>query len=192
LSAAGHKVAIANSRGPESLADLVRSIGPRVHAVNIGDAEREGEVVIIAVPLKAYNSLPASEVAGKIVVDAMNYYPDRDGHIAELDSGSTTSSELVARHFSQSRIVKAFNTIYFKDLDSQGDRGRPVTERRAVFVAGDDPAAKEEIASLIESIGFGAVDTGSLREGGRRQQPGTTIYNRYMTVAEGRAAFRQD
>lgn len=185
--AAGHEVALSNSRGPDTLADLLRAIGPGVRAASVLDAARFGEVVVVAVPLKAYPSLPAQELAGKIVVDAMNYYPDRDGRIAELDSGDATSSELVARHIPQARLVKAFNTIYFKHLDSHADSGLPVPLRRAIFVAGDDPSAKAVLASLIESIGFGAVDTGSLRDGGRKQQPGSAIYNRDITVEDASA-----
>ncbi len=186
---AGHEVAISNSREPETLAGLVRELGPSVRAATVSEAARFGEVIIAAVPLKAYRSLPAAELAGKIVVDAMNYYPDRDGRFAELDSGSSTSSELVARHLPQSRVVKAFNTIYFKHLGSQGDLSRPIAERRAIFIAGDDAGAKAEVARLIEGIGFGAVDTGSLREGGRRQQPGTGVYNRDMTVNQALAVL---
>ncbi len=188
LPAAGHEVAISNSRAPESLADQVRRIGSGIHAATAPDAARFGDLVVIAVPLKAYRSLPGAELAGKIVVDAMNYYPDRDGHIAELDSGAATSSELLARYIPQARVVKAFNTIYFKHLGSQGDSKRPIPQRRAIFVAGDDPAAKAEVAALIASMGFGAVDTGSLRDGGRKQQPGSAIYNRDITVAEAHAA----
>jgi 8-hydroxy-5-deazaflavin:NADPH oxidoreductase len=179
---AGHEVAISNSRGPESLAETAKQAGPGVRAATVEEAARFGDLVLAAVPLKAYRSLPASALAGKIVVDAMNYYPDRDGHIAELDSGAATSSELLARHLPQSRIVKAFNTIYFKHLAANGDTARPISERRAIFIAGDDQAAKETVARLIEEIGFGAVDTGGLREGGTRQQPGTAIYNREISV----------
>ena len=180
----GHEIAISNSRGPASLSALVQEMGSGVHAATVEEAARFGEIAVVAVPLKAYSSLPAAALAGRIVVDAMNYYPERDGHIAELDSGAATSSELVARILPGSRVVKAFNTIYFRHLDAEGDTSKPLTERRAIFVAGDDAEAKRQVAKLIEELGFGAVDTGSLRDGGRRQQPGTPVYNRQITTAE--------
>ena len=189
---AGHEVAISNSRAPESLKDLVQGLGPGVQASTPAEAARFGDIVVAAVPLKEYRKLPAAEMAGKVVVDAMNYYPDRDGQIPDLDSGAATSSEMVAAQLPRSRVVKAFNTIYFKHLGSQGDRSLPETDRRAIFIAGDDPRAKAEVAQIIEGIGFGAVDTGSLQDGGRKQQPGSAIYNKDITVREAHGVLGQD
>jgi 8-hydroxy-5-deazaflavin:NADPH oxidoreductase len=188
FAAAGHDVTIANSRGPESLGELVDEIGPNAQAATVADAARDAEIVLVAVPLRAYSELPAEAFAGKVVIDANNYYPERDGQIAELDSGETTSSELLARHLQGARVVKAFNTMNFRPLGSDGRPGAPRAERLAIYVAGDDNRAKEVVAGLIEEIGFAPVDTGSLHEGGARQQPGTPIYNNPMTAEEAEAA----
>ena len=103
--------------------------------------------------------------------------------------GGTTSSELLAAHLPGARIVKAFNTIYFEHLAAQGETALAMDERRAIFVAGDDSQAKQVVFGLIEEIGFGAVDTGSLHDGGLRQQPGSPVYNREMTVREAQAVL---
>jgi 8-hydroxy-5-deazaflavin:NADPH oxidoreductase len=183
---AGHEVAISNSRGPETLRELVAELGPNARAVTPAEAARFGEVVLLAVPLKSYTSLPAAELRGKIAVDAMNYYPDRDGHWAQLDRGQSTSSEMVAAHLSGARVVKAFNTIWFEHLKRKSNKSVPVDERRVIFVSGDDAEAKRVVSQLIEEIGFGPYDLGSLRDSGN-QQPGAAAYNRDITVAEARA-----
>src|SRR5205085_12485136 len=123
---------------------------------------------------------------GKVVIDSNNYYPDRDGHFAALDTGETSSSELLAEHLHGARIVKGFNTIWSEHLKAQGDTGLPLEDRRAIFIAGDDSQAKEIVAKLIEEIGFAAVDMGFLHEGGARQQPGTAVYNRNITAREAK------
>lgn len=174
---AGHEIAVANSRGAETLQDLVNDLGANAQAVSIEEAAEFGEIVLIAIPFGKYETLPREAFRGKIVIDAGNYYPQRDGSFAEIDSGKTTSSELAAAHLHGARYVKGFNTIYFVHLSEQGDTNLPLEKRRAIFIAGDDSAAKEKVAELIEEIGFAAVDTGFLREGGLSQQPGTKIYN---------------
>jgi len=176
FAAAGHEVAVGNSRGPDSLKELVTGLGPNGHAETAEGAARFGEVVLVAIPFGRYTSLPADALAGRIVVDAMNYSPERDGQMVDLDSDRTTSSELLAAHLPGARVVKAFNTVWFKHLNSQGDAGKPVEERRAVPVAGDDDGAKAAVAALIDQVGFGPVDNGGLADGGRRQQPGTPVY----------------
>lgn len=183
---AGHEVALSNSRNPETLADRAEELGPRAHARTAEEAAAFGDVVLLAVPLKAYVDLPVRELEGKIVIDAMNYYPERDGQIAQLDSGETTSSEMLAQHLPGARVVKAFNTIWFEHLKSKGKKNVPVGQRRAIFVAGDDPDAKRVVSQLVADIGFGAYDMGTLRDG-RRQQPGTPVYNKDVTVAEASA-----
>lgn len=182
----GHEVAISNSRGPESLKELVQDLGPRARATSVEEAAAFGELVLVAVPLKAYSSLPRAQLSGKIVIDAMNYYPDRDG---QLDFQGHTSSEFVAQHLPGARVVKAFNTMYFKPLGEQGKPGAPLEERLVLFLAGDDAEAKQIVSRLIEQIGFTPVDTGTLAMGGRRQQPGTAIYNRLMRPAEASEAL---
>jgi predicted dinucleotide-binding enzyme len=171
----GHEVVVSNSRGPDTLQDLVTSLGPSASAATAPDAAIAGELVVVTVPLKNYASVPTAGMNGKPVVDTNNYYPDRDGRIAELDDGVTTSSELLAAHLPDAEIVKAFNTIYFGDLASQGEpRGNP--GRRALPIAGDHGSAKRIVADLIDEFGFDVVDAGVLREG-RRFQPGTPAYN---------------
>jgi predicted dinucleotide-binding enzyme len=182
---AGHEVALSNSRDPETLEPRVAELGPHARAMTAAEAARFGDLVLLAVPLKSYRDLPVEELRGKIVIDAMNYYPERDGQIAALDSGETTSSEMVAAHLPGARVVKAFNTIWFEHLQSKGRKNAPPDERRAIFIAGDDAQAKRAVAELITEIGFGAYDMGGLGEG-RRQQPGTPVYNRDLTVAEAR------
>lgn len=184
---AGHAVSISNSRGPETLRDLVLSLGPKAHAATPSEAAQFGDVVLVAIPLKDYTTLPAAELRGKIAIDAMNYYPERDSHIAPLDSGERTSSELVAAQLPGAYVVKAFNTIWFEHLKTQGKKDAPVDERRVIFVSGDDADAKSAVSRLIEEIGFGPYVLGSLRDSSR-QQPGAALYNRDMTVAEARLA----
>jgi 8-hydroxy-5-deazaflavin:NADPH oxidoreductase len=182
---AGHTVAISNSRGPETLRDLVQELGSGAQAATTIEAAQFGEVVLLAIPLKDFTSLPAAELSGRIAIDAMNYYPDRDGLIASLDVGELASTELVAAQLPGARIVKAFNTIWFEHLKTQGKKDAPVGDRRVIPVSGDDADAKQIVSRLIEQIGFGAVDLGSLRDS-RRQQPGSEIYNRDATVTEAR------
>ena len=182
---AGHEVALSNSRGPETLTEQVAELGTGAQAMTIEDAVAYGDVVLIAIPYGKFALLPFAAFRGKIVIDAMNYYPQRDGYYPELDLEQTTSSELLATFLPGARIVKAFNTIYYEDLASQGNIDLPVEERRAIFIAGDDLEAKQTISKLIAQIGFGPVESGSLSEGGRQQQPGTPVYNRDLTVREG-------
>lgn len=181
---AGHEVLLSNSRRGLGLESLVAELGEKAQAATIEEAARLGEVLLVAIPFGKFATLPAEAFRGKIVIDAGNYYPGRDGNFPELDKDETTSSELLAAHLKGARLVKGFNTIWFEHLRTQGDTSLPLEERRAIFIAGDDSEAKERIARLIEEIGFAAVDTGFLREGGRRQQPGTAIYNKELTARE--------
>jgi predicted dinucleotide-binding enzyme len=181
---AGHEVLLSNSRGGEGLDALVTELNGKAQAATIEEAARLGEVVLVAIPFGKFRTLPADAFKGKIVIDAGNYYPGRDGSFAELDKDETTSSELLASHLLGARLVKGFNTIWYEHLRTQGDTSLPLEERRAIFIAGDDAEAKERVARLIEEIGFAAVDTGSLSEGGRRQQPGTSVYNKELTARD--------
>src|ERR1700751_1713041 len=107
----GYNVVISNSRGPETLSALIAELGPRARAATAVEAAKAGDMVVVAVPLKNYGQAPIEPLAGKIVIDTNNYYPQRDGHIPELDDESTTSSELLQDHLATSRVVKAFNHI---------------------------------------------------------------------------------
>jgi 8-hydroxy-5-deazaflavin:NADPH oxidoreductase len=176
---AGHSVAISNSRGPASLSSLVASSGSRIKAVTAEEAIRFGDIVLIAVPWTKRDTLPEAQLfENKIVIDAMNHY----GPNGVVDLGENTSSEVVSWQLPGARLVKAFNTMYFETLRTGGRPAGP--DRLAIFIAGDDTEAKDGVARLIEEIGFAAVDTGFLHEGGRLQQPGSPIYNVAMTVAE--------
>jgi len=181
---AAHQVVISNSRGPQTLEPLVEELGDNASAGTAEQARDFGDVVFISIPLGKYDHLPTNGWDEKIVIDSNNYYPDRDGQMSELDSGSTTSSELLLQHLPGARIVKGFNTIWFEHLRSQGDTTLPLEKRRAIFIASDDSEAKAVVAALIEDIGFAAVDTGFLAMGGKSQQPGTPIYNKELTAAE--------
>jgi predicted dinucleotide-binding enzyme len=186
---AGHEVALSNSRGGGGLETLIAELGGRARATGIEEAARFGEVVLVAVPFGKYEALPAGAFEGKVVIDAGNYYPQRDGQFAQLDGGETTSSELVASHLKGARLVKGFNTIWFEHLKQQGDASLPVEERRAIFIAGDDAEAKQTVSRLVEEIGFAAVDTGPLGEGGRRQQVGTPVYNKELNARDAAAVL---
>ncbi len=172
--AAGHDVWISNSRGPESLAELEQELGQAASAVTVDEAAREGDVVLVATPVAAVPTLPPDALRGKIVIDANNYYPQRDGQIPELDAG-LGSSEWLAQHLRGARVVKAFNTMWSENmLHKHVPHG--AAERMAMPVASDDEEAKALVSQLIDDIGFDAVDAGTLRDG-RRQQPGTPVYN---------------
>ena len=165
----GHDVVISNSRGPESLADLVKELGPKARAATSEEAAAAGDLVVVTVPLRAYREVPVAPLAGKVVIDTNNYYPERDGQIAELDNESTTTSELLQAHLPSSRVVKAFNHIYAAQLTTDGTpAGTP--NRRALVIAGDDAAAKADVTTLLDEFGFDAVDAGPLAESWRIQR----------------------
>jgi predicted dinucleotide-binding enzyme len=185
---AGYEVAVSNSRGPDSLEELVATLGPKAHAMSVEQAARWGDVLLLAVPWRTPEALPRPEtVKGKIVIDAMNPYT-KDGGIADL--GASSSSEETRTRLPGARLVKAFNTIWFKHLSERGRKDLPLDDRHAIFVASDDADAKRVVMTIIEEIGFGSVDTGSLGEG-RRQQPNTALYNKVLTVREARALAGQ-
>jgi predicted dinucleotide-binding enzyme len=165
----GHDVVISNSRGPDSLRELVQELGPRARADTAEGAARAGEMVVVTIPLKAYQTVPAAPLEGKIVIDTNNYYPQRDGHFPELDNESTTTSELLQAHLPKSKVVKAFNHIYAVELTTHGQKpGTP--NRRALAIAGNDVAAKAKVTQLIDSFGFDVVDLGPLSESWRIQR----------------------
>ena len=165
----GYDVVVSNSRDPKTLTDLVRELGTRARAGTAVQAAEAGDIVIVTIPLKNVGDVPAAPLAGKIVVDTNNYYPQRDGRILELDNEETTTSELVQRHFSASKVVKAFNHIYAAELTTHGQpAGTP--NRRALAIAGDDADAKRVVAQLIDRFGFDVVDGGPLSESWRIQR----------------------
>ncbi|MDG4815958.1 NADPH-dependent F420 reductase [Micromonospora sp. WMMD956] len=172
LSALGHDVTVTNSRGPASLGDLARETGAT--AGTLEQATERAEIVVVAIPLRAVPDLPAGLFEGRIVVDADNYYPQRDGEIAELLDRSLSSSRWTAEHLKGARVVKAFNNIQAQHLM---DNGRPAgaADRIGLPVAGDDADAKRVVMELVDALGFDPVDAGTLDESWR-QQPDTPVY----------------
>lgn len=182
LVAAGHEVAISNSRGPETLQGAVGGARP----MTVEDAERFGEVIIVSIPFGRYCDVPADPVDGKLVIDTSNYYPQRDGHFPELDDGRSTSSELMQAHLSGARVVKAFNAISWLNLrDAMRPAGDP--ERLGIPLSGDDEQAKRTVADLIDELGFDPVDAGTLAQGGRKHQVDAPAYGKGLPTAELRS-----
>ncbi|HYF73160.1 MAG TPA: NADPH-dependent F420 reductase [Nocardioides sp.] len=167
---AGHDVVLSNSRGPETLAGLVAELGPRARAGTPQEAAEAGDLVVVTIPLRAYRAVPVEPLRGKVVIDTNNYYPEqRDGHIAELDDESTTTSELLQAHLPESKVVKAFNNIYFDFLRLLArPHGDP--ERSVLAIAGDDAGAKAAVTAYLDDIGYDAYDVGPLAEGWRYQR----------------------
>ena len=164
-----YNVVISNSRGPETLSALVAELGPKARAATAVEAAKAGDIVVVSVPLKNYRKVPVEPLGGKIVIDTDNYYPERDGHIPELDNESTTTSELLQAHLPTSKVVKAFNHIYAADLTTHGQPAG-AKNRRALVIAGDDKNAKARVTHLLDQFGFDTVDAGPLREGWRIQR----------------------
>ena len=164
-----YNVVVSNSRGPETLSALIAELGPKARAATAVEAAKAGDIVVVTVPLKNYRKVPVEPVAGKIVIDTNNYYPQRDGHIPELDNESTTTSELLQAHLPTSKVVKAFNHIYAADLTTHGQPAG-AKNRRALVIAGDDKDAKASVTHLLDQFGFDTVDAGPLREGWRIQR----------------------
>ncbi|WP_432477639.1 NADPH-dependent F420 reductase [Nocardioides sp. GXQ0305] len=166
---AGHDVVLSNRRGPETLADLVANLGPHARAATPAEAAKAGDIVVVTLPLHAYRDVPIEPLEEKVVVDTDNYYPERDGHIQELDDETTTTSELLQTHLPRSSVVKAFNNIYFEHLATQArPSGDPA--RQTLPIAGDDAAAKRTVTDLLDSLGYDAYDVGPLSEGWRFQR----------------------
>jgi predicted dinucleotide-binding enzyme len=185
----GHDVSVANSRGPDTLADLAKETGAR--AVPIAEAARDKELVIVTIPEKNVPTLPkdlfARSTTDTVVVDTGNYYPQRDGRLDAIEGG-TTESRWVSQQLGRP-VVKAFNNIYAQHLL---ERGKPAGEagRIALPIAGDDAAAKKVVADLLDALGFDAVDAGGLDDSWR-QQPGTPVYGTDLDAAGVRRALSE-
>ncbi len=178
----GYDVVLSNSRSPETLADLVAELGPKARAATPAEAAAAADIAVVTIPLKAIDSVPIEPLAGKIVIDTNNYYPQRDGQIPELDNESTTTSELLQAHLPTSKVVKAFNHIQFNQIL---DHAKPVGTpgRRALAVASDDPEAAAKVASIIDEFGFDPVVVTPLSEGWRFQRD-TPAYVTVRTANE--------
>jgi predicted dinucleotide-binding enzyme len=165
---AGIDVVLSNSRGPQTLRSLTDRLGPRAHAATPAEAAAAGDWTVVAVPFSAVPHLPADALAGKTVIDTNNYFRQRDGIIAELETGSLTAAELFQRYVPGARTVKTFNTIYFEHLLSLA---RPASspDRSALPISGDD-AANESVTALLDRLGYDTVDAGTAAESWRVQE----------------------
>ncbi|UGT42693.1 NAD(P)-binding domain-containing protein [Nocardia yamanashiensis] len=172
--AAGYDVVLSNSRDPRTLDEVVAELGPHARAATPAAAARAADLLVAAIPLTAFGALPAADLAGRIVLDTANYYPERDGHLAELDSAAMTSSALLQRTLPGSRIVKAFNTITPHQLATLA-RPADAPDRSALPLAADDPAALFEATAFLDRIGYDAVEVGPLADSWR-MEPGTPAY----------------
>ncbi|WP_130177332.1 NADPH-dependent F420 reductase [Cryobacterium sp. SO1] len=182
----GYDVVVSNSRGPATLETLIDELGPRARAARPAETATAGDLVIVTIPLHAINTLPLPELAGKLVIDTNNYYPQRDGNIAALDEETTTTAELLQALLPDSRVVKAFNHIYATDLTTDG-LPTGTENRRALVIAGNDPDARETVTALLDTFGFDTVDLGPLTESWRIQRD-TPGYGPRMDAFELREA----
>jgi len=190
--ASGYDVVISNSRGPETLTELVEELGPKARAATSTEAAEAGDFAVVTVPLKAYRAVPVAPLAGKIVIDTNNYYFERDGHIAELDNGTATVSGLLQEHLPTSRVAKGFNHIKWGDITTDGTpAGTP--NRRALATSSDFDDAAALVTSLFDEFGFDTVNAGPLSESWRfeRDQPAYVVrQNRDELVANLALATR--
>lgn len=181
IAESGRPVELCNSRGPTSFEHL----RPVVCAA---DALIEQDITILAIPFRRYTELKPELLANRIVIDAMNFDAASDGPLPEIEGGMITSSELVAVHLSAATVIKAFNTLPVELLVAAATPDALIPDRQAIFIAGDDARAKSIVAGLAEDCGYAPVDTGSLKHGGRLQQPGGPLYCCSMS---GRIAEKQ-
>jgi 8-hydroxy-5-deazaflavin:NADPH oxidoreductase len=166
VTAHGYDVVLSNTQGPDSLAGLVKELGPHASAATPAEAAGAGDFAIVAIPLTTISEVPVEPLAGKVVISTINYFPQRYGHVPEIDDGTTTAPGLLQAHLPQSRVVRAFSMINAAEMSADGHPpGDP--RRRALALAGDDPAAKRVVADLYEELGFDAVDIGGLDESWR-------------------------
>ncbi len=181
--AAGYDVILSNRRGPEALQSLMAELGRRARAATPEEAAEPGDIVVVTVPLNQYRNVPVEPLRGKIVIDTNNYYPGRDGNIAELDSEETTTSEMLQNHLPESKVVKGFNNIGFWDLRKLA-RPAGAPDRSALPIAGDDVKAKRTVSAFFDSIGYDTVDAGPLAEGWRFQRDLPAYVRPYMGTGE--------
>ncbi|MBO0691260.1 MAG: NAD(P)-binding domain-containing protein [Acidimicrobiaceae bacterium] len=171
---AGHEVVLSNSRGPATLQNLASELGPAARAATRDEAAAAGELILVSIPLKAYPSLVGVPAGGKVVMDTGNYYGERDGEIPDIRAKAVTDTGYLLRHLPGAEVVKVFNNIFFKHLLNLA-RPAGAADRSFLPIAGDSQAAKAAVTEFLDSIGYGAADTGSLSESWR-QQPGTPVY----------------
>lgn len=173
---AGYHVTIANSKkDPTSLRFILSVLLPDAEPASVQSVIEQSDIVILAIPLNKYNQLPAELFTNKLVIDAMNYWPPTEGHIAEFDDEGSSSSEYIQGYLPRATVVKTLNHIAYNEIEEHSlPKGDP--ERRAVLLAGDDVDAKRQVEQFIDDLGFDSVDLGELKEG-KKFQPGTRLFN---------------
>ncbi|MDQ0632329.1 putative dinucleotide-binding enzyme [Arthrobacter pascens] len=184
----GYDVVISNSRGPETLAELVAELGPRARAATPAEAAAAADFAVVTVPLKNYKDIPVEPLAGKIVIDTNNYYWERDGHIPALDNGEATTSGLLQEHLPESKVAKGFNHIMAAEITTDGTpAGTP--DRRALATASDYPEAAELVTRLYDEFGFDTVNIGLLTDSWRveRDRPAYVIRQNEAELKENLA-----
>lgn len=189
---AGYDVVISNSRGPETLTDLVAELGPKARAATAEDAAAAADFAVVAVPLKNYEQVPVAPLAGKIVIDANNYYFERDGQIPTLDKGLDTTSGMLQRHLPDSKVAKGFNHIIAADITTDGHpAGSP--DRRALATSSDFEEAAELVQHLYDELGFDTVNVGPLTESWRveRDQPAYVVRQNRSELVENLAKAKR-
>ena len=162
----GYDVVLSNSQGPDSLTGLVKELGPQARAATSAEVAADGDFAIVAIPITTIDQVPVEPLAGKVVIATINYFPQRLGHIPEIDNGATTAPGLLQAHLPTSKVVRAFSMLDAGDMSGDGHpEGDP--RRRALALAGDDPAAKRLVAGLYDEFGFDALDIGGLDQSWR-------------------------
>ena len=178
----GYAVVLSNSQPPDTLSDLVSELGAQATAATPAEAAARGDFAVVAIPITAVGQVPVEPLAGKVVIATINYFPQRDGHIAGIDDGSVTVPGVLQAHLPASRVVRAFSMINAAEMSGDGHpKGDP--KRRALALAGDDPAAKQLVTGLYDEFGFDAVDIGGLAESWRLD-PGQPAFVTRQNVAE--------
>jgi predicted dinucleotide-binding enzyme len=172
----GYDVVMSNSRGPETLSELIAELGPHARAATPAEAAEAADFAVVTIPLKAYTAVPVAPLAGKIVIDTNNYYWERDGHIAQLDDETATVTGMLQEHLPTSKVAKGFNHIFAADITTDGTLAGS-ENRRALATAGDSAEAVELVTKLYDEFGFDTVNIGPLSESWRveRDRPAYVV-----------------
>jgi 8-hydroxy-5-deazaflavin:NADPH oxidoreductase len=177
-----YDVVISNSAGPDSLTDVVGELGPQARAATSAETAAAADFAIVAIPITRVSQVPVEPLAGKVVIATINYFPERDAHIPDIDNGITTAPGVLQAHLPASKVVRAFSMIDAADMSGDGHPpGDP--KRRALALAGDDPGARQLVTGLYDEFGFDTVDLGPLSESWR-VDPGQRAFVTRQNLAE--------